>query len=92
MEKTVSIEKKMLEIEERGVKLRLTIVDTPGFGDAVNNEDCWQPVEGFVDSQFEQYFKVYVIIVTIVLVVVFVVLVVGCYCCFPLTTKTAGSL
>lgn len=57
VEKTVSIEKKMLEIEERGVKLRLTIVDTPGFGDAVNNEDCWQPVEGFVDSQFEQYFK-----------------------------------
>ena len=58
MEQTVKIEKKMLEIEERGVKLRLTIVDTPGFGDAVNNEQCWQPVEEFVDSQFEQYFKV----------------------------------
>ena len=58
MEQTVKIEKKMLEIEERGVKLRLTIVDTPGFGDAVNNEKCWQPVEEFVDSQFEQYFKV----------------------------------
>ena len=58
VEKTVTIEKKMLEIEERGVKLRLTIVDTPGFGDAVNNEQCWKPVEEFVDSQFEQYFKV----------------------------------
>ena len=38
VEKTVNIEKKQLEIEERGVKLRLTIVDTPGFNDAVNGE------------------------------------------------------
>ena len=34
MEKTVSIEKKTIEIEERGVKLRLTVVDTPGKCDA----------------------------------------------------------
>ena len=34
--KTVQIEKKYMEIEERGVKLRLTIVDTPGFNDSVN--------------------------------------------------------
>ena len=26
-----------VEIEENGVRLRLTIVDTPGFADAVNN-------------------------------------------------------
>ncbi len=34
--KTVDIEKYYLEIEEKGVKLRLTIVDTPGFNDSVN--------------------------------------------------------
>ena len=28
-----------MEIEEKGVKLRLTIVDTPGFNDAVNAEE-----------------------------------------------------
>jgi septin 7 len=28
-----------VEIEERGVKLRLTVVDTPGFGDAIDNTD-----------------------------------------------------
>jgi len=28
--KTTSIEKKTMDIEERGVRLRLTIVDTPG--------------------------------------------------------------
>lgn len=30
MAKTTSIEKKTMDIEERGVRLRLTIVDTPG--------------------------------------------------------------
>ena len=28
-----------VEIEERGVKLRLTVVDTPGFGDSLNSQD-----------------------------------------------------
>jgi len=28
-----------IDIEENGVKLRLTVVDTPGFGDFVNNEE-----------------------------------------------------
>lgn len=34
---TVEIIKHTVDIEEKGVKLKLTIVDTPGFGDAVNN-------------------------------------------------------
>ena len=33
IKKTVNIEASTVEIEERGVKLRLTVVDTPGFGD-----------------------------------------------------------
>lgn len=31
-----------VEIEERGVKLRLTVVDTPGYGDAIDNTDCFR--------------------------------------------------
>ena len=38
--KTVEIEKNYMEIEQKGVKLRLTIVDTPGFNDSVNG-DHW---------------------------------------------------
>ena len=34
--KTVRIEKRFVEIEDHGIKLRLTIVDTPGFGDMVD--------------------------------------------------------
>ncbi|CAE1168011.1 SEPT2 [Acanthosepion pharaonis] len=38
---TVKIDASTVEIEERGVKLRLTVVDTPGFGDSLNSEDCF---------------------------------------------------
>lgn len=37
IEQTVSIDATTVDIEEKGVKLRLTVVDTPGFGDAVDN-------------------------------------------------------
>nr|CAD7425454.1 unnamed protein product [Timema monikensis] len=45
-----------MDIEERGVKLRLTVVDTPGFGDAINCEDSWRACCGYIDEQFRQYF------------------------------------
>uniref|UniRef100_A0ABM5EMV1 Septin-5-like isoform X3 n=1 Tax=Pogona vitticeps TaxID=103695 RepID=A0ABM5EMV1_9SAUR len=54
---TVEITKHVVDIEEKGVKLRLTIVDTPGFGDAIDNTECWKPVADYVDQQFEQYFR-----------------------------------
>uniref|UniRef100_A0A8C2PDK7 Septin 4 n=1 Tax=Capra hircus TaxID=9925 RepID=A0A8C2PDK7_CAPHI len=42
---TVEITKHAVDIEEKGVKLRLTIVDTPGFGDAVNNTEWLRPLD-----------------------------------------------
>ncbi|CAL4088476.1 unnamed protein product, partial [Meganyctiphanes norvegica] len=57
VEKTVDIQKKTIEIEEKGVKLRLTVVDTPGFGDAVNCDENWKTVERYVDEQFNRYFQ-----------------------------------
>ena len=39
VERTVKIEASTVEIEERGVKLRLTVVDTPGFADAIDNSE-----------------------------------------------------
>ena len=40
---------------EKGVNLTLTVVDTPGFGDAVDNSNCWDPVISFVEDQYEQF-------------------------------------
>ncbi|KAM6907216.1 septin-5-like [Xenentodon cancila] len=54
---TVDIIKHTVGIEEKGVKLRLSIIDTPGFGDAVNNTESWKYIEDYIDQQFEQYFR-----------------------------------
>ncbi|XP_069470899.1 septin-4-like isoform X2 [Ambystoma mexicanum] len=54
---TVEIVKHTVDIEEKGVRLRLTVVDTPGFGDALNNTECWRAVADYVEQQFEQYFR-----------------------------------
>ncbi|XP_007886692.1 neuronal-specific septin-3 isoform X3 [Callorhinchus milii] len=45
------------EIEEKGVRMKLTVIDTPGFGDQVNNENCWQPIMKFINNQYETYLK-----------------------------------
>ncbi|ELW70429.1 Septin-7 [Tupaia chinensis] len=49
------VEQSKVLIKEGGVQLLLTIVDTPGFGDAVDNSNCWQPVTDYIDSKFEDY-------------------------------------
>lgn len=36
---TVAITKKTVDFVEKGVKLRLNIVDTPGFGDAIDDKN-----------------------------------------------------
>lgn len=28
-------------LEEGGVKMKLTVIDTPGFGDQINNDNWW---------------------------------------------------
>ena len=32
-------------------------VDTPGFGDAVDNSSCWEPVLNYVESQYEAFLE-----------------------------------
>lgn len=56
--KTVSIETVTADIEENGVRLRLTVIDTPGFGDFVNNTDSWKPIIEDIDSRFDSYLNV----------------------------------
>ncbi|XP_075542908.1 septin-2-like isoform X1 [Dermacentor variabilis] len=57
IDRTVQIERKTMEIEEKGVRLRLTVVDTPGFGDSVNCEESWRSIDRYIDEQFNQFFK-----------------------------------
>lgn len=53
--KTISIESISADIEENGVRLRLNVIDTPGFGDFVNNEEAWRPIIDNIEHRFDAY-------------------------------------
>nr|XP_060642394.1 septin-9-like isoform X1 [Anolis sagrei ordinatus] len=44
-------------VEEKGVKMKLTVTDTPGFGDQINNQNCWEPIVEFINEQYERYLR-----------------------------------
>ncbi|XP_044038069.1 septin-9 isoform X2 [Siniperca chuatsi] len=43
--KTVKLHSVSHVIEEKGVKMKLTVIDTPGFGDQINNVDWLRPID-----------------------------------------------
>uniref|UniRef100_A0A7N6A4F5 Neuronal-specific septin-3 n=1 Tax=Anabas testudineus TaxID=64144 RepID=A0A7N6A4F5_ANATE len=55
--KTVEIKSVSHVIEEGGVKMKLTVVDTPGFGDQINNDNCWEPISKYINEQYEKFLK-----------------------------------
>lgn len=44
-------------IVENGVRLRLNIVDTPGYGDQVDNDNCWDPIIKYIKDQHSAYLR-----------------------------------
>ncbi|KAI5479222.1 hypothetical protein MNV49_003916 [Pseudohyphozyma bogoriensis] len=42
-----------VELEEDGVRISLTIVDTPGFGDQIDNEFTFQEIVGYLERQYD---------------------------------------
>jgi len=57
VQRTVTVENHHVVLEEGGVKLSLNVVDTPGFGDGVDNSDCWDPITEYVDKQFNKFLE-----------------------------------
>lgn len=55
IKKTVAVETTKVLLKENGVNLTLTVVDTPGFGDAIDNSNCWVPIIDFVEAKYEEY-------------------------------------
>ncbi|EZA55852.1 septin-7 isoform X2 [Ooceraea biroi] len=55
IKKTVAVETNKVMLTENGVNLTLTVVDTPGFGDAVDNSNCWVPVIDYIESKYEEF-------------------------------------
>ncbi|MCJ8730123.1 hypothetical protein PDJAM_G00114510 [Pangasius djambal] len=54
---TIEIKSISHDIEEKGVKMKLTVIDTPGFGDQINNENCWMPIMKFINEQYETFLQ-----------------------------------
>jgi len=52
---TFQVTTKTLEVEEEGILREITLVDTPGLGDAVDSSGCSKPLVEFIDRQFERY-------------------------------------
>ncbi|KAJ6220466.1 hypothetical protein RDWZM_006278 [Blomia tropicalis] len=53
--KTVEVETTRVLLKEKSVNLHLTVVDTPGYGTAVDNTNCWQPIVNFIESRYEEH-------------------------------------
>ncbi|CEP24269.1 Septin homolog spn4 [Cyberlindnera jadinii] len=57
LNKTTEIDIVRAELEEKNFKLRVNLIDTPGFGDNINNRATWQPIVDFIDDQHESFMR-----------------------------------
>ncbi len=55
--KTVRINISRAILEESDFSLRVNVIDTPGFGDNINNDKAWQTVVDFIDDQHDSYMR-----------------------------------
>lgn len=44
-------------LTEDGIKLKLTVIETSGYGDQINKSHSHEPVTAYLDSQFEVYLQ-----------------------------------
>jgi len=42
-----------LDFDEEGTRISLTIVDTPGFGDQIDNEASFSEIVGYLERQYD---------------------------------------
>ena len=52
---SVRVRNSTTDLEEDGIRLKLSVVSTPGFGDALNNTDFWKPIVNEIDYRFDTY-------------------------------------
>jgi len=56
-EDTVRLKAQCYELVESNVNLRLTLIDTVGYGDQINKEDSFDSIVDYIDKQFEAYLQ-----------------------------------
>ncbi|RWQ96089.1 putative septin AspA [Paecilomyces variotii] len=53
IEEGVRIKPVTVELDEEGTRISLTIVDTPGFGDQIDNEESFSEIVGYLERQYD---------------------------------------
>ncbi|RXG57459.1 Septin-2 [Armadillidium vulgare] len=54
---SVKLKSHIYELQESNVRLKLTIVDTVGYGDQINKEDSFTAIVDYIDKQFDDYLQ-----------------------------------
>lgn len=57
VDKTTEIKVTSQTLIENNVKLNLNVIDTPGFGDQINSDRCWEPLVKHIKDQYSQYLR-----------------------------------
>uniref|UniRef100_A0A2K6L1K0 Septin n=1 Tax=Rhinopithecus bieti TaxID=61621 RepID=A0A2K6L1K0_RHIBE len=53
----VGLQIQTYELQESNVQLKLTVVETVGYGDQIDKEASYQPIVDYIDAQFEAYLQ-----------------------------------
>ncbi|KAH3900221.1 probable Cell division control protein 12 [Saccharomycodes ludwigii] len=57
IKKTTEINITRCILEEKNFELKVNVIDTPGFGDNVNNNKCWNTIIDFIDDQHDSFMR-----------------------------------
>jgi septin 7 len=52
---TVTIKTHLADIEENGVRLRVNVLESVGFGDFINNDASWKPIVQAIEERFDTF-------------------------------------
>lgn len=56
-EPAVRLNKSTYELQESNVRLKLSLIETAGFGDQIDKEESHEIISNYVDAQFEAYLQ-----------------------------------
>jgi len=55
--KTIAVTPRSMVIQDNGLQLKLNVIDTPGFADAVDNTQCWKPLVDYINTAYLNYLR-----------------------------------
>ncbi|KPM10029.1 septin-2-like protein 1 [Sarcoptes scabiei] len=53
----VTVSTQQIELNEGSIKLKLSLIESKGFGDQINKTESYKPIVEYIDAQFEKYLQ-----------------------------------